>query len=897
MSWFSRITNAFHFERLDRELDAELQFHLEARTEELIRSGISAHEAQRLARQRLGNQLALRERSRDIRLTGWLESLWRDARFGIRVLWKDRVVTLAAVFSLALAIGACIAAFALIDALILRRLPVYQPERLVYLSYEYEGPVPAISFSYPLLERLRAATGSHVDLFAASMQSFPGSAIFDKEPEKARNQYVSGNFFSALGVGPALGRVLTPEDDLQPGANPVAVLSHSFWMSRFGGNPAVLGRWFRCSGKQFQIVGVARRGFTGVEPGLLTDFWAPQMMYSKQALQDWKWQWFRIFGRLRPGVTAGQAEPALQAAFSNARREWAPQAFGANDAPELLQRFVTAKLSVRPGGGGTSNLRQSFARPMWVLAVVAGLVLLIACSNLANLFTARAMARSREMALRVSIGAGRGRLVQQVLVEGAVLASAACALGLAFGAAVGPVIVGMLGTSESPVYLDLHVGWRMVTFAAAAGLAAMVLFALAPALRASGVAPQEALKAGGAKHSGRRAVLRPMLGAQVAFSFMVLFAGGMFIATFRNLANQDLGFSRHGVALVTLVAQNNKVQNAQFAMTELLDRVRAVPGVRSAGISEWGLFTDNQWSDSVRIPGRAPDSTQVTVLPITPGFFGTMGIRLLAGRDLTVQDVMQQSQSVLVNETFARHYFPDENPIGKRFYRPESNQPNRSYASADRPGYPQEIVGLVRDVHYASVREPAPATYYIPLTQVWVSSLAVRTEGEPARVIPMVREAVRTFGHSLRTVDFTLQSTLVNDSLINERLLAVLSCFFTLVAAVLAGVGLYGVLSYSVVRRTREIGIRMALGARRAGVVRLITSEIGLVTAIGLAAGLAGGEMLARSVSKLLYEVKPTDAASVAFPVACLFGAAAVAALRPAMRAARVDPSVALREE
>ena len=896
MSWLSRVTNAFRGGRLDRELDEELRFHLEARVDELIRSGMSAGEARRLARGRLGNSLALRERSRDIRLAPWLESLWRDLRFGLRVLWKDRVVTLAAVLSLSLAIGACTAAFALIDAMILRPLPVSQPDRLVYLTYEYEGRVPAVAFSYPMLDRLRPAAGSQVELFAASGQ-FMATAVFEKEQEKVQNEFVSGNFFAALGIAPALGRVLTPNDDLRPGAHPVAVLSHSFWMSRFGGSPSVLGRWFRFQGKQFQIVGVARQGFTGIEPGVLIDFWTPQMMSSVQSLTDWRWQWFRILGRLKPGVTPGQVQPAFQNAFSNARREWAPQAFGPNDAPELMQRFLTARLDVRPAANGISNLRQSFARPMWILAVVAGLVLLIACTNLANLFTARAMAREREMALRVSIGAGRGRLIQQVLLEGALLASAACALGLAFGAAVAPAIVRMLGPSDNPVYLDLHVGWRMLAFVALAGAATTLLFALAPALRASAVAPHEALKSGGAKHSSRSAVLRPMLAAQVAFSFMVLFAGGLFLFSFHKLANLDLGFSRDGVALVTVATENNKIQDAQLAMTELLDRVRAVAGVRSAAISAFGLFGDSRWTDSVLIPGRAPETTQSTVLPVTPGYFATMGIRLLAGRDLTVREVIRQSDSVVVNEAFARHYFPGENPLGKRFFRPLSNLPNSDTHDANRLGLPQRIVGLVRDVHYDSVREPAPPTYYIPLNQTPVSKMAVRVQGDPVRVIPMVRDAVRAFGHSLRPTELTLQSTLVNDALIRERLLAVLSCFFTLVAAVLAGVGLYGVLSYSVVRRTREIGIRVALGARRGSVVRLIVAEIGLVTAVGLGAGFAGSELMARSVAKLLYEVKPTDAASVAFPLAGLLAAAAVAALRPALRAARVDPSIALREE
>jgi predicted permease len=332
-------------------------------------------------------------------------------------------------------------------------------------------------------------------------------------------------------------------------------------------------------------------------------------------------------------------------------------------------------------------------------------------------------------------------------------------------------------------------------------------------------------------------------------------------------------------------------------MTELLDRVRALPGVRAAGISEYGLFGNGIWTDTVRIPGHAPEPTQTIVLPITPGFFDAMGIRLLAGRDLRAEDVFQGSDAVVVNEAFARHYFPGEDPVGKRFFRPESNAPNADYPDANRQGFPQQIVGLVRDVHYDSVREPAPITYYIPMPQTWTASLAVRSAGDATAVAPLVRDAVRAFGHSLRATEVTLQSTLVNDALIRERLLAILSGFFGVVAVVIAAVGLYGVLSYSVVRRKREIGIRVALGARRASVLRLVVSEIALVMLVGLTAGLAGGTLLSQSVVKLLYEVKPGDGVSLAFPAAALLAAAAMAAVWPALRAVRVDPAVALRDE
>jgi predicted permease len=886
---------------MDRELEEEMRFHFEARVEELVRGGMGLRAAEREARRRMGNALAFREQGRDVRLAPRMEALWKDARFGARMLAKDRAVTAAAVVSLALAIGACTAAFALIDAAILRKLPVRQPEQLVHIGYHIGNPRPAISFSYPALERMRAAAGDRIELFAVSPQflrNSPAVQFGGGGAEKAHLQFVTGNFFPVLGLKPAAGRLLGPQDDLRPGAHPVAVISYRYWQRRFGASPAALGQRFQSGGKQFEIVGVAEKAFTGIEPGVGTDIWVPVMMGQAASFSDWGWNWLRILGRLRPGVAAEQARGPLQAAFANARREWAPRIFGPNDAPEMAQKYMGATLVAQPASGGPSNLRQQFARPMWVVAAVAGLVLLIACSNLANLFTARATAREREMALRASIGAGRGRLVQQGIVEGAMLAAAACGLGLLCGAGMARAIVGMLGPSSDPAYLDVHLGWRMAAFALAAGSAATMLFALAPALRASAVSPNEALKAGGLKHSGKSAVLRPMLAAQIALSFAVLFVGGLFLLSFEKLTHLDLGFQPEGVMIVTLATENNQIQDGNLRMLEMLDRVREVPGVKAAGISQFALFSGSGWSDVVRIPGKPPSAVDVTVVPVSPGWFQAMGIRLLAGRDLTRRDdVGTGSEAVLVNEAFARQFFPGENPVGRRFFRPESRRPNRDYADVDRGGYPQTIVGLVGNAHYSDVREAAPPTYYIPLVQVWTAPLAVRTTGEPQAAIAGVREAVRRYGRQLRTTEVQLEAALVSDNLIRERLLAVLSGFFALAAVVLAAVGLYGVLSYAVVRRTREIGIRVALGARRAAVVRLVVTEVGLVTAAGLAAGLAGGKLLAGFVEKLLFEVKATDTASLGLPLALLLAGAALAAVRPALRASRVDPAVALREE
>ena len=895
MSWLSRLMNAFRPDRLDRELEEELRFHLEARAEEAIRRGMNPQDAAREARLRLGNELHTRETSRDARLMPWLESLLKDARFGFRMLRKDSAVTAAALASLALAIGASLAAFALVDALLLRPLPVYQPERLIQLTTPDEingwaGP----TLSYPLFDRCRQASRAQLDLFGMSIQSLE-RVVFAKSggrEESLRVQYASGNALPSLGVRPALGRLLTPNDDLRPGAHPVAVASYNFWMRRFGGEPSALGQWFSVGTKQFQIVGVTEKGFTGTEPGIRTDLWVPAMMWwSDEDLANPGSTFLRVLGRLKPGVTIEAARPALQTVYTRFLREQAVAEFRPDTPRVTVDRFLRSRLDLRPAPNGPSELRETFARPLWILAVVAGLLLLIACSNLTNLFTARALAREREMALRISIGAGRGRLMRQLLVEGALLACAASVLAAAFAAIAAPAIVSLLSTTDSPAYLDLHPDWRMLAFLLLACTAATLLFALLPALRASGVSPHEALKSGG-RQPGRAGALRPMVAAQIAFSFVVLFVAGLLLLSFRQLTHVDLGFRKNGVVLIGVettdpdpFAKIYYTPAARLTALQLVDRVLEVPGVRNAAMCEFGFFSGTLMDENVRIPGRAPGDEGVYGVPVSPGFLETTGVRLLEGRTLAPSDFTPTPSVVLVNQAFARRNYPGEDPVGKRFV----------FSQRDRD-LPQDIVGVVQDVRLQSVRQPAPPTVFVPLRGL-NGTLAVRADGDPWKVVPLVRRQIRDFGHSVRDGGVTLQSALVDDDLVRERLLALLAGFFALAALALAGVGLYGVLSYSVVRRTKEIGIRMALGARQASVVRLVIREITVAAAIGLAAGLVLGRLLARPVESLLYEVRPGDFWSLALPLALLLAAAALAAFRPALRADKVDPAIALRNE
>jgi len=812
------------------------------------------------------------------------------------MLRKDRTVTVAAIVSLALAIGACTAAFSLIDALLLRSLPVRNPFELFsfYFPSHFGRQMTSEVFPYAELQEFRQATAGKIDLFGLNYGGGMRSVIFDdskSQPEDVRTEAVSANGFSVLGIHPSIGRLFEPSDEQTSGNQSVAVLSYDFWTRRFGRSPSVLGKWFRTGSTQFQIVGVGSKGFYGVEPGYGTDLWTAVLrpVSAANALSDGS-TWSRVWGRLKPGVDPEQVRQILQASFTNFRREHVKEMLRPDAPAEIVANFLNAPLEIRSAArGSTSMVKMEFERPLWILAAVVGLVLLIACSNVANLLAARAAVREHEMAIRLSIGAGRMRLIRQLLVESSILAFAACVLGLAFASAAAPVIVNLLSPSDYPAYLDLHVEWRMLAFVAALGALTVLVFGLIPALRASGVAPFETLKAGSSKSFGKVGILRPLLAAEVGFSFMVLFVGGLLLLSFQKLTSVDLGFSKTGVILFSIQAKELSGEKARIAGLELIDHVRHLPHVEDASLSAQALLGGNfMWimTPAIRIAGREPEQVRPAYLAVSPGFVETMKMQMIDGRSLAARDTESGSTAVVVNQTFARQFFPNENPIGTRFDR----------IGDDPKPIGQEIVGVIRDAKYGDLREGARPTVYEPLRGV-NATLEVRTAGDSAALAPAVREDIQRFNPALRVTSVTLQSTRINNTLLRERLLALLSGFFSVVALVLAAVGMYGVLSYSVIRRTREIGIRMALGAQQSGVARMIVRELLTVIGFGVIAGAAGGFALARYVASLLFEVKPSDAVSLILPVLCLFVSAAIAALAPTLRAARVDPIIALRYE
>ena len=893
MSWLSRIANAFRASGVDRALDEEITFHIESRIADLVAGGMTRAAAEAMARRQFGNRLRLREQSRDVKLLPWLDSLVRDVRLGARMLRKNGLVTAAAMLSLSLALGACMAAFSLVDALILRPLPVHEPERLIYLTYPSTNPdVPEDDvFSDPAFVRLRDAGRGRVDLFAMAYPDKP-RVTFDVasgERETVRAQFASSDAFERLGVGPATGRLLTMQDDQRPGAHPVAVLSHAFWMQRFGGDPGIVGRWFVVhrskEDRQFQIIGVTEPRFSGMEPGYSTDVWIPYAMQDPSTFGNSGYRALRVIGRLKEDVAGEQVHGVLQAAFTNFRREDAANNFGANTPPDRVAHFINTPLLVRSAATGPSPLRARFQRPLWILTGIAALMLLIAGSNVANLFLARIAARENEMSLRLSLGAGRGRLIQQMLIESAIVAGAACLIGVMFAMVAAPAVVSMLRSADDPVLLDLRVDWRFVTFISGMTLLSSALLGLAPALRASSVEPMTALKATGGRSSARARAMRPFVVMQVAFSLVVLFVGGLLVRSFVKLTSMDPGFATSDVLLVSWEAVQRMERDQQrAALLHVLDRLRDVPGVVAVSAAEDNVLS--RFGYNIPVPGSASETIESTLARVTPGFFETMKIPLLAGRTFTFDDFdTERPTVVIVNESFAKRYFGGQPPVGSRLD-----------IRWGGPRAPHEVVGIVADTRYDLRKPPAPTIYVlIPLHSF--QTLHVRVAGDATTIAARLREEVRAATPLLRVTSVTSQAAMVNRTVVRERLLALLAGFFALVGLVLTAVGLYGTLSYAVVQRTREIGIRVALGARAVGAVRSVLADTAKATLIGAACGLAGGLYASRYVESMLFEVGTRDVWSLAVPLGTLLLAAFVAAVVPAWRAARVDPVIALRNE
>ena len=821
----------------------------------------------------------------------WLHSLRLDAVFGWRQLLKKKTASTAALLSLALAIGACTAALRLIDALLLRPLPVASPERLYAVAFEGTGVdgrrMTYDSCLYPMFRRMRAAVREQGESIAVSYADRVDLTYgSDLDMERAYLQFVSGGMFPAFGLRPAAGRLLTESDDLTPGAHPVVVLSYDYWSRRFGRDPKAIGRTFRMADRVYEVVGAVERPFTGTETGTRTEVFVPMAMKNLQTLESPHNFWLRTLVALKPGIAAEPVGEKLRGVFRAIQEEQAE-----SGPPRPGRVPPNEKLLFEPASAGRSNLQRDYRLSLTALGVLVALVLLIACANVANLKMAQAAAREREMALRISIGAGQWRLVQLVLVESAWLAFLATAIGAAFAWWSAPFIVSRIDSPANPAQLVLPADWRVVSFALALALAVTVLFGLAPALRASAVKPAAALKGGESPHTRRR-LMHALIALQVAFCFVVNFVAGLFVTSFDRLSHRPTGFSAERILNLETTSFHPQTP---FAWNQVLEHLRSVPGVETAALTTWPMMSGESRVSAVAIHGGPAFPMLCDILNVTPGWFDAMRIPLLDGRDFRPED---SSPSVaIVNHTFARQYLEGANPTGNSF---EVDTPK------GRISIP--IIGFVPDARSRdNIRSPIRPTAYFPYQAVDAEgalqptgrgTFVVRTVSpNPLALASVLRQEVPRARPEFRVSNIRTQAEIEESLTVRERILALLALFFAVVALLLAGVGLYGVLDYSVQLRRREIGIRMAIGAPAASIARKVSADVFAMVLTGAIAGLVLGTVSTRYIEALLFEVKATDWVRLALPSATILAAAMVAAIPAAIRAVRIAPASALRAE
>ena len=800
--------------------------------------------------------------------------------------------TAVAALSLALGIGANTAIFSLMDTVLLRTLPVHDPERLVQIQASFRNEAfkrnqATQSFSLGTYLSFRTRNQVFADTLAFDSLERPDVSV-DGRAEYTRGvELVSGNYFSALGVNAIAGRILTLEDDKTPGAHPVAVMSYGYWKRRFGLDPAILGRNISVNDVSFSIIGVAPPGFFGLSPDRSPDLWVPTMMQARLMpatpyLNSSRW-WLKIMARLKPGVSQQQAQADLNVLFPQIEKEMSMNKY---------QRFSGRPIELVSASRGYSMLRRQFSQPLTILMIVVGLVLLIACANVASLLLARATARRNEIGIRLAVGAGRLRLVRQLVTESMLLAAMGGAQGLMFASWGSRALLNLLPQGPVPMLLDLHPDLRILGFTTALALLTGMLFGLAPALRATRVD----LKAGlGKVGSATRPSLRfgqTLVISQVALSLLLLVSAGLFVRSLQKLKSLDLGINPENLLQVAIDTQGYKGARLTSLYGQLLERLNSIPGVRLASGSGLGLISGFKQRTTVSVQGAASDDQETFVdsADVGPRFFETAGQPLLLGRDFTAADNAGAPKVVVINESMARRYFGNENPIGKRL----------GYGRRNNAEF--EIVGVAKDARFTSVREQVAPMMYFPAHQRTdrVDALQVRTIGNPTAIAAAVRRQVQGIDKRL-LVDIKTLGAQVDDSLVQERMIGTLAGFFSLLALLLAIVGLYGIMAYSVTRRTSEIGIRMALGAERRDVLWLVLRETMTLVMIGIAIGvpaaLAVGRLAGHLVSGLLFGLTATDPVTIAIAALLLAGGAAVAGYLPARRASRVDPMLALRYE
>ncbi len=834
---------------------------------------------------------------------GFMGTLGQDVRFALRTFKKSPLFVAVAVVSLALGIGANTAIFSLIDQVLLRLLPVKDPEQLVLLwarGQHYGSNNGRQRLSYPMYKDISAHNEVFNGMFCRWDTNFSLSA--DGKSERVSGELVSGTYFPVLGVGAALGRVFGPEDDQAPGGHPYAVLSYRYWMSRFGGQRDVIGKKIIVNGYPLTIIGVSQAGFDGLDPTHSLQIRIPIMMKPQMdtlgfyTLEGRRGRWVNVLGRMKPGVTQAQVKASLQPYFHQMLEMEVTEKEFARAAPESKLAFLKMFLDILPGGTGQSDLRRQFSTALLVLMGVVGLVLLIACANVANLLLARATARQKEIAVRIALGASRRRIISQLLVESLMLSIAGGTLGIVLAIVMDRALISFLPTETSTLNISTSPDWRILGFALAVSIATGVLFGLVPALQATrpDVAPTLKDQAG-AVVGGVSGRLRKMLVVlQVTLSLLLLIGAGLFLRSLSNLRELDPGFKTQNLLTFSVDPPSSgyKGDQTKAFYKRLQDGLQALPGVESASLAIMAVLEGNEWDSTVTVESYVAKPGEY-VGPhmnfVAPDYFKTMQIPLLLGRDFRESDEKGAPKVAIINERFAKEYFGGVDAIGKRL------------GMGGDPGtkIDMTVVGVVKDSKYEGMREEMPLELILPQRQTFDLGMNayVRTARDPGAMFGAIRKLVSDIDTNLPVSDMKTLEHQLDNSLLTERLVASLSVAFGILATLLAAIGLYGVMAYSVAQRTREIGIRMALGAPSSNVFWMVIKESLMLLGIGVAAGLLLSYAMTGYVKSQLYGVTPNDPLTI---VLATLGIAAVAigsAYIPARRAIRIDPIRALRWE
>ena len=828
-----------------------------------------------------------------------------DLDLALRGLVRSPLFAIVAILSLALGIGANTAIFTLIDQILLRQLPITRPDQLVMLYQQ--GPHAGSNsgsrmHSYPMYKDFQTRGEPFSEVIARRL--VPVSVSVDNQTERVDSEIVSGNYFTMLGVTAAAGRVLTSqEDDQIYGGHPVVVLGHDYWTRRFARDPSIVGRKILVNNYPMTIVGVSAAGFSGLDPTRAPQIRVPIMM-KRVMMPESTWihidqrrtRWVQVFARLKPGYTAESAVAPMQGLFLQIRKHEMTLPAAKDWSPFLRERFMTGNIAIVPAAGGYSGIRNDFSTPLVVLMCMVGLVLLIACANVANLLIARGFMRQKEIAVRLSLGASRGRLVRQLLVESLTLSLLGGVAGVFLSIVLTRALVTLVPAGDSPLLIQATPDVRVLGFAFALTLATGVIFGLLPALRASRPDLWTTLKdtvgsiAG--SHGGQLFLRKGLVTAQVALSFLLLFGAGLFVRSLQNLKGTETGVALENLVTFQLAPSLSgyDAPRAVRLYENLLDRLRASPAVRSAGQASVSILSGSEWDSSMGVEGHRPqdgEDMQAFMNALSPGYFQTMAIPLLEGRDFRPSDARQEANVAIVNRKFAQHFFKSESAVGKRI----------GWGTGPTAKLTIEIIGVAADSLYEGPREGVRRQVFVPFYGSGSSAFYVRTTTSSDSAFGLVRNELKQLDATMPVYEMKTLEGQLDETLLSDRLIALLSAGFGLLATVLASVGLYGVMAFVVARRRRELGLRLALGAQPAGIIWLVMKEVILLLGIGLAVGVPAAIALGRLVSSELYGIQPNDPWLAAATVALLALVSAAAGLIPAHRASRIDPMLALRQE